>query len=570
MKAFYSQELKNKILNLIKERPLNYGQCCASSTYKQLGEEIKQAVPKLIDDSYKFKTRIYWILNDIFDFPKCEICGKDITRNILTLDLGYHKHNLQSTITCSENCRKIAIKQKIEATNIKRYGTKNVFGSNIIRQKIQETNIKRYGIANGGNTPEGRKKAKQTILKNFGNDGLKSKIIYERKKATNLERYGKESHTQTDEYKQRCYKKHLNGLIDRLKNDPEIELLNFKDIQNLKNVQEAFGKKFNFKCKKCGNIFFGKLNGNNFYKYKTYSSCNKCHPFFCTSKAEKEVLEWLITIYKKEILQNKRHIVQDCSELDIYIPEKHLAIEYDGLYWHSIQLGTFKNYHLNKTLACEKQGIQLIHIFENEWNFKQEIVKSRLKNLLGIYDKTVYARKCQIKEVDSKTSKEFQLTNHIQGAVNSKVSLGLYFEDKLVSLMTFGKCRFDKKHEWELLRFCNKLGYHIPGGASKLLRYFERNYQPKSLVSYADRRWSQGKVYENLGFTFSHASAPNYWYWKNLKLESRIKYQKHKLKDLLEIFDENKTEVENMRDNGYKQIYDCGNLVYEKIYNSII
>ena len=136
--------------------------------------------------------------------------------------------------------------------------------------------------------------------------------------------------------------------------------------------------------------------------------------------------------------------------------------------------------------------------------------------------------------------------------------------------MTFGKCRFDKKHEWELLRFCNKLGYHIPGGASKLLRYFERNYQPKSLVSYADRRWSQGKVYENLGFTFSHASAPNYWYWKNLKLESRIKYQKHKLKDLLEIFDENKTEVENMRDNGYKQIYDCGNLVYEKIYNSII
>ena len=137
--------------------------------------------------------------------------------------------------------------------------------------------------------------------------------------------------------------------------------------------------------------------------------------------------------------------------------------------------------------------------------------------------------------------------------------------------MTFSKCRFDKKHEWELLRFCNKLGYHVPGGASKLLKYFERNYNPKSLVSYADRRWSQGKVYEKLGFTFSHASAPNYWYWKDrYLLESRVKYQKHKLKTILEKFDETKTEVENMQDNGYNRIFDCGNLVYEKIYEKWI
>jgi hypothetical protein len=182
-----------------------------------------------------------------------------------------------------------------------------------------------------------------------------------------------------------------------------------------------------------------------------------------------------------------------------------------------------------------------------------------------MYDKTIFARKCEIKEVDSKASKEFQEENHIQGAVNSKFNLGLYFENELVSLMTFGKCRFDKKHEWELLRFCNKLGYHIPGGASRLLKFFEKNYKPKSLVSYADRRWSQGKVYEKLGFTFSHASAPNYWYWKDAQyLESRIKYQKHKLKNLLEAFDENKTEVENMKANGYNRIFDCGNLVYEK------
>jgi hypothetical protein len=134
--------------------------------------------------------------------------------------------------------------------------------------------------------------------------------------------------------------------------------------------------------------------------------------------------------------------------------------------------------------------------------------------------------------------------------------------------MTFGKCRFDKKHEWELLRFCNKLGYHVPGSASKLLKYFEKTYKPTSLVSYADRRWSIGNVYEKLGFKFSHNSLPNYWYFKNnsLLLESRVKYQKHKLKNLLENFDENKTEVENMKANGYNRIFDCGNMVFEKIF----
>ena len=201
-------------------------------------------------------------------------------------------------------------------------------------------------------------------------------------------------------------------------------------------------------------------------------------------------------------------------EADMYIPEKKLAIEFDGLYWHSDEVLSKRCYHLMKTEACEKQGIQLVHIFENEWMCCREIVKSRLRDLLGVHDRTVYARKCEVREVDSKASKQFQDDNHIQGTVNASVRLGLYYDDKLVSLMTFGKCRFDKKHEWELLRFCSKCGYHIPGAASKLLKHFEKAYKPKSLVSYADRRWSQGKLYRALGFKLDHVSPPNYWYFK--------------------------------------------------------
>jgi len=109
--------------------------------------------------------------------------------------------------------------------------------------------------------------------------------------------------------------------------------------------------------------------------------------------------------------------------------------------------------------------------------------------------------------------------------------------------MTFGKCRFDKKHEWEMLRFCSKLGYHVIGGASKLLKFFEREYRPKSLVSYADRRWSQGKLYKTLGFKLDHVSPPDYWYVKGKIRMNRCNFQKHRLKDILENFNPDQSEA---------------------------
>ena len=195
----------------------------------------------------------------------------------------------------------------------------------------------------------------------------------------------------------------------------------------------------------------------------------------------------------------------------------------------------------------------------------------RLKNLFGIYDHKIGARQCTIKEVDSKTSKEFQEDNHIQGKAISSKDIGLYYNNKLVSLMTFSKPRFSKKYEYELVRFCNKLGWHIPGAASKLLKYFENKYHPKSIVSYADRRWTMNNgntVYDKLGFKLYNISEPNYWYFKNssIQLESRMKYQKHKLSKLLDVFDKSKTEFENMKNNGYHRIFDCGNLIFEKKY----
>jgi len=184
---------------------------------------------------------------------------------------------------------------------------------------------------------------------------------------------------------------------------------------------------------------------------------------------------------------------------------------------------------------------------------------------LGLSKNRIYGRNTIVKLIDSKTSKIFLDNNHIQGNVNSKIKLGLYYDDELISLMTFGKRKIFGNSEWELIRFCNKLDTTVIGGASKLFKYFVKTYKPKSIISYADRRWSSGNLYKNLGFEFKHASLPNYTLFNDvLKIrENRFKYQKHKLVKMG--YDSNLTENEITQKLGLYRIYDSGNLKYEII-----
>ena len=254
------------------------------------------------------------------------------------------------------------------------------------------------------------------------------------------------------------------------------------------------------------------------------------------------------------------------QEVDIYLPDIKLAIEYDGLMFHSqgkskysIFKGVSKNYHLEKTNLVESKGAQLFHIFEGE---DLDIWTSMIKNKLGFNTK-IYARKCQVKEVSSQEARKFLEDNHLQGYANSKIRLGLYYNEELVSLMTFSKPRYTKNYDWELVRFCTLKGFNVVGGASKLLSSFRSNHKG-SIISYANRRWSNGDLYRRLGFKEINRTSPGYYYFKEneMILYTRDKFQKHKLKDLLETFDERLTEEENMFENDYRKIYDCGNLVF--------
>ena len=309
---------------------------------------------------------------------------------------------------------------------------------------------------------------------------------------------------------------------------------------------------------------------------------------FCNngiSKAELEIIDFIKELGINNIEQSNRKILNGL-ELDIYLPDYNFAIEYNGNYWHSNE---FKedNHHFQKTNECLNKGITLIHIFEDEWLLKKEIVKSRIRNLLNKIekDRRIYGRDCFVKEISSDEARKFTERNHLQGFTGAKVHLGLFFKIKnnegifqeyLVSYMSFGSLRKNlgqtnnNKYSYELLRFCSVINYLVIGGANKLLKYFEKNYNPNYLISYADRRWSNGNVYKQLNFTQSHISKPNYFYINPqtpLKRENRFNYRKDILISKYGCKEEYTEKYFTTEILGLKRIYDSGNLVFEKEYN---
>lgn len=296
--------------------------------------------------------------------------------------------------------------------------------------------------------------------------------------------------------------------------------------------------------------------------------CPKCS--VRQSKAEDEIVSFIQSLNKNINIIQREHKILEGKEIDIYLPDYKIGIEYNGLVWHNEKYINDKYYHLIKTEECNKKGIRLIHIFEDEWLFKKDIIKSRLSSILNEIKNKIYARKCEIKIVDSKISMQFLQNNHIQGKCKAKYHFGLYYNNELVSLMTFGKTRQMKKYNddydntWELLRFCNKLNTSVVGGASKLLKYFINIAHPHKIISYADKRWSDGNLYEKLGFIHTHDSKPNYFYVIGQHRENRFKYRKGEL--VKKGFSSDKSEHEIMKEQGFYRIYDCGTMVYEKIF----
>ena len=290
--------------------------------------------------------------------------------------------------------------------------------------------------------------------------------------------------------------------------------------------------------------------------------CPKCG--VVESKGEYEIYQYLCNLIGEDKVQRRRKGILDGNyELDIYVPSENFAIEYNGLYWHS-EIAKDKNYHLRKTDECNSKGIRLFHIFEDEWLEKSEIIKSMLSNIFGKTEHKIYARKCEIKEISTNDAKSFLNENHLQGYCVSKYRLGLFFNNELISVMTFGKSRHFVGHnedKMELLRFANKININVIGGASKLFSYFIKKYNPKEIVSYADKRWSEGHLYDVLGFMKYNESKPNYYYIVGRKRIYRLKKRKSILVEKYGC-PKDMSEREFCLKQKWYRIYDCGCLCY--------
>lgn len=335
--------------------------------------------------------------------------------------------------------------------------------------------------------------------------------------------------------------------------NPKIIEFKKEQIDFIKNGKADRNFLIDIKCNKHGWV------KQNFYELRNGFGCPKCF-YKKTSVSEKEILNFIKSIYNKEIIENDRTILKG-KELDIYIPNLKIAIEYDGIYWHN----NVDNYY--KYEMCKEKDIRLIQITEYEWINEKEKIKCYLKSIFGNKKNfiTIGARKCYIKEINLSDYKDFCNKYHLQGYSHSSVKIGLFYKNELVEVEGFSKARFGD-YEWELIRECSKTNYFIYGGKSKMLNFFEKKYKPKNLVSYCEKNKFSGKSYLACGFKLLKESHQGYSYYKNNKKFSRMTFQKCKLKDIFENFNPDLTEWENMKNNGYLKLFDYGNFVFIKTY----
>lgn len=574
--------------------------------------------------TYKLKTK--WITN------KCLTCGKEIISRVSRPKsfcsnkcVSNNKTiNSKKILTCKKTClEKYGVEnvmffpenvEKIKKKMLEKYGVSSFLSTKNFREKSKATMLKRYGVEYAQQSDNIKSKTREVVMKKYGGFTLASPILSNKAKNTMMEKYGVINPLQSNKIKEKQQKTNIERygsitpLTDRKikeKTSITLEKYGVKNISQLPKIQQTIRDT-------CRQIFIEYLFGGNrlenkvtpLFKKEDFIStsykntypfrCNTCKLTFeddlysghiprcptcfpkTNSTQQTEIREVINQIIPGEkIMENKRSILPSGKELDIYIPSLKIAIEYDGLYWHSeITGGKPKQYHLNKTVECEKSNIHLLHIFENEWENKKDIIKNKLSHLLNkTPHSSISARKCEVKELSTKEKNEFLDLYHIQGKDNSSVRLGALYKGKLVSVMTFGKRRVAMgaknitNDEYEMYRFCVGKD-RVVGVGGKLFSHFIRNYNPCKITTYADRRYSTSSAfYTQIGMSLVGETSPNYWYFlpHEMKLYHRFCFRKTELIKKLKIYDPNLTEWQNMQLNGYDRIWDCGHYKYEWI-----
>jgi len=487
--------------------------------YPELHLEIISYCNEKLND-ISFKEKVYHYVHDIKEKILCcnSNCNNEVKFRNSTL--GYYNY-------CSNKC--ISSDQKIkdikEKKSYEKFGTKAPSMNIDVKRKMIKTNQETYGYNSPLQNENIKRKSKKTLFENYNVDNPnQSRILVERR---------------IKSYSKNIKKKYLNlyksiGVYD----------IDYKN------------RKMFLKCEK-GHFFELELDLFHNRRRTNTLLCTVCNPINKhISGCELQLQDFIDKNFNFFKILNDRKILKP-YEIDIYLPDLKLGFEFNGLFYHC-EKRIENNYHLKKTELSEKLGIKLIQIYEDEWIYKQEIVKSYILNLLNKSPNKIFTRKCIVKEIsDNKLVGDFLENNHLQGFVGSRIKLGLFYNNELVSLMIFKKC---KNNTYEMLRFCNKLNTNIIGSENKLFKYFIKKYNPIEVISYADRSLSRGELYYKLGFKLIYKIKPNYYYVINRTRKCRSLYKKNIL--INQGFDQNKTEKEIMLDRKIYRIYDSGSLKF--------
>ena len=484
------------------------------------------------------RERFFWLQQGLSDYPTCATCYRPLSsKNFRTNSAGGHY-----TTTCCVKCAKrnphFADAQR--KTVMEKYGAAQYLGSADARAKIVTTNVERYG------TP------------------VAAPWYSDINKAAMREKYGVDNVYQLDAVREKSSASLIETNV--LTGKTEMSIRSCQAARNALcvNVELALDTKrdlletipLRWKHLSCGNEYTSAISDG------TIKVCPHCHSG--ASVLELSLRQLVLSESDDPAEFNVRGVLPGNLELDIYIPSKKIAFEFNGIYWHSALRNADRNKHLVKTELCEQLGIKLIHVWEHQFMQKFDVVRSVIANALG-KSTQIYARKCEVREVPSKEANAFLTASHLNGYVRAKYNLGLYHNATLVAVMSFGKKRFGRNTEdgaWEIYRFATSVGLQIPGGASRLFKHFIKLKSPRSVMSFADKSLGGGEVYLHIGMTEEKSTPPSY-FWANTLVAthlSRYKTQKHRLKELLgDHFDPEKSEGENMRRLGWFKIWDCGN-----------
>lgn len=588
---------KQELENLAKQKS-NVIDRMLRSSHNNLYNEINDNF-----DGRNFSEKLYVYLYGTKDR---ECCNEDCIKKCY-----FKSFNKGFNQCCSSACSSQYAKPKraaaIKETFNKKYGVDSPMELKSIRNKIKEhhdngtydydemkqkrrrTKQDKYGDPTFNN----QKKARATKLERYNDENFNNRA---QAIETLEERYGSKIHPNTlKKFKERLEKDEIGVNSTKFK-----QWLDSNDITNASQLESVKAKKqlsrrkadldrifervktvatplftrddwisshyenkYPFECTTCSTEFRDHLFSGSLPR------CPKCFPKHVHSSIEQQQLSQWLKSLNIQVIENDKTILNS-KELDIVLPDHKIAIEYNGVYYHSeVSGGKGSDYHISKTLECKEKGYKLIHINSIMWNRDEEKVKRRLKSILNINSERIYGRKCQVKRLTKEQKSQFLKEYHLQGNDNSQIHIGLIYDTEIVAIMTFGQLRHfmsdgHEEHAYEMYRFACK--GQIVGGASKLLSHFISKYKPNKIITFAKLDFGFTDFYEKIGFTFVHQTNPNYYYFKhkwNPRLYHRSNFQKHTLKAKLETFDPNLTEWENMQLNGFDRIWDCGNLKFE-------